>query len=49
MIPTTDRLAFTEDHEMFRDQVKRFLEREAIPHLDRWEAQGIVEDRKSVV
>ncbi|HEX7872769.1 MAG TPA: acyl-CoA dehydrogenase family protein [Sphingobium sp.] len=43
MIPTTDRLAYTDDHEQFRDQVRRFMEREVAPHMDRWEDQGMVD------
>src|SRR6202790_5909325 len=33
---------FTEDHEMLRDQVRRFVEEEIKPHGDAWEAQGFV-------
>ncbi|MET0363458.1 MAG: acyl-CoA dehydrogenase family protein [Sphingobium sp.] len=43
MIPTTDRLAYTDDHEQFRDQVRRFMEREVVPNMDRWEEQGMVD------
>jgi acyl-CoA dehydrogenase len=45
MIPIATRFAYEEDHEIFRGQVKRFLERELHPNLDRWEKEGIV-DRK---
>jgi acyl-CoA dehydrogenase len=30
----------TEDHETFRQQVRRFVERECAPHIDAWEAAG---------
>lgn len=30
----------TEDHESFRDQVRRFTEEEVMPHIDAWEAAG---------
>jgi len=43
MIPTTDRLAYDESHEIFRDQVRRFFERELVPNLDRWEMEGVVD------
>lgn len=43
MIPTTDRLAYTDDHDLFRDQVSRFMAREVVPHMDRWEEQGMVD------
>ncbi|HEX8216659.1 MAG TPA: acyl-CoA dehydrogenase family protein, partial [Allosphingosinicella sp.] len=40
---TSRRFAFTEEHDMFRDSVRRFFERELAPHLDRWEAAGIAD------
>jgi acyl-CoA dehydrogenase len=43
MLDTSRRTAFTQEHEMFRDQVRRFFERELVPHLDRWEGEGIVD------
>ncbi|WP_404477532.1 acyl-CoA dehydrogenase family protein [Novosphingobium sp. BL-52-GroH] len=36
------RTIFSEEHEMFRDQVRRFLEVEVVPYHDEWERQGIV-------
>lgn len=36
------RPVFREDHEQFRDQARRFIEREIVPHLNAWEAEGIV-------
>jgi len=36
------RSMFTEEHEMFREQVRRFAEREIAPHHDQWEKDGIV-------
>ncbi len=33
---------FTEEHEMFRQSLRTFLEKEAFPHIDKWE-----EDRKT--
>jgi len=43
MLDTARRAAFSADHHAFRDQVRRFLERELLPHMDRWEEEGIVE------
>jgi len=43
MLPVEDRPPFTEDHALFRDQVKRFFDRELLPHLDRWEQEGVVD------
>jgi long-chain-acyl-CoA dehydrogenase len=43
MLDTSRRTTFTAEHEMFREQVRRFFERELIPHLDRWESQGIID------
>ena len=36
------RSLFTEEHEMFRAQVRRFVEKEVVPHHDQWEKDGIV-------
>ena len=43
MIDTSRRTAFNEDHEAFRDQVRKFFAKELEPHLDRWEEEGVVE------
>ena len=37
------RTGFTDDHEMFRQAFRSFIEREAVPHNERWEQQGIVD------
>lgn len=34
---------YEQDHEDFRDLCRQFLAREAVPHHDRWEADGIVD------
>jgi len=39
---TNARPVFREDHEQFREQVQRFVEREVLPHLSEWEKAGIV-------
>ena len=39
MIPRT---LFTSDHEAFRDTLRKFLEKEAVPHHARWEEEGQV-------
>ncbi|MDM0113603.1 acyl-CoA dehydrogenase family protein [Variovorax sp. J22R133] len=36
------RTALREDHELFRDQVRRFVAREIVPHHHDWEKAGIV-------
>ena len=33
---------FNEEHEMFRETVKSFLEKEAVPHIDQWEKDGMI-------
>ncbi|CAN5185945.1 acyl-CoA dehydrogenase family protein [soil metagenome] len=38
----TQRKVFRDDHEMFRDQVRRFVETEIVPHHAEWERDGIV-------
>ena len=43
MIESTERSLFNADHHAFRDTVRRFLAAEIAPHLDRHEANGIVE------
>jgi alkylation response protein AidB-like acyl-CoA dehydrogenase len=35
------RLIFDQDHEMFRDSVRRFMQAEVEPHVERWRAAGI--------
>ncbi|SFK60352.1 acyl-CoA dehydrogenase family protein [Streptomyces pini] len=37
------RKIFTEDHEAFRQTVRAFLEREVLPHYERWEREGAVD------
>lgn len=36
------RKVFRDDHEMFREQARRFIDKEITPHLDQWEKDGIV-------
>ena len=43
MLQTLTRTAYDEDHHAFRDQVRRFFERELTPNLQRWEEVGIVD------
>jgi alkylation response protein AidB-like acyl-CoA dehydrogenase len=45
MLDVSARTAYNEDHEMFRDTVRKLFERELIPNLQRFEEAGIV-DRK---
>ncbi|MCM3743181.1 acyl-CoA dehydrogenase family protein [Sporosarcina luteola] len=33
---------FTEEHQMFRDALRKFLEKEAIPYFEQWEEEGLV-------
>jgi alkylation response protein AidB-like acyl-CoA dehydrogenase len=37
------RTIFDDTHEQFRSAVRSFLEREAMPHNERWEQEGIVD------
>jgi acyl-CoA dehydrogenase len=43
MLDHSRRTAFTPEHDQFRDSVRRFFERELLPHLDRWEEEGIID------
>src|SRR5215207_8758227 len=37
-----ERTLFEQDHAMFRDAVRRFVDKEIAPHHERWEHEGIV-------
>lgn len=37
-----ERNIFDEEHLMFRDAVRRFMEKEVAPHHEQWEADGVV-------
>jgi alkylation response protein AidB-like acyl-CoA dehydrogenase len=37
-----ERRLFREEHEMFRDTVRKFIEREIAPHHQQWERDGVV-------
>ena len=37
-----ERELFTSDHELFRDQVRRFIQTEIVPFHDEWEEAGVV-------
>ncbi|MDJ0757997.1 MAG: acyl-CoA dehydrogenase family protein [Woeseiaceae bacterium] len=39
----TTRPIFTEDHDMFRDSVRSFMQNEIGPHSERWHEQGMVD------
>jgi long-chain-acyl-CoA dehydrogenase len=43
MLESHSRTVFTPDHEAFRQTVRSWLQKEAVPHVDRWEANGIVD------
>lgn len=34
---------FTEEHELFRKSFKEFLQKEVVPHIDKWEKTGEIE------
>jgi hypothetical protein len=40
---TMSRHIFEEEHEMFRDSVRAFMQKEVQPNSDRWHEQGIVD------
>jgi len=37
-----ERNLFSEEHEIWRASVRRFVEEEIVPHHAQWEADGIV-------
>ena len=34
---------FTEEHHLFRKSLQDFLQKEVVPHIDKWEETGTVE------
>ena len=34
---------FTEEHQLFRNSLKDFLQKEVVPHIDKWEETGTIE------
>lgn len=43
MLNMMGRTAYDDSHNLFRDQVRKFFASALLPHLDRWEAEGIVD------
>ncbi|QIG81060.1 acyl-CoA dehydrogenase family protein [Stakelama tenebrarum] len=43
MLNTAGRSAYDENHELFREQVRKFFDAKIHPNLDRWEEAGIVD------
>lgn len=43
MLETLARTVYTPEHEAFRETVRAFLQKEAVPHIQRWDEQGIVD------
>ena len=43
MLDTTQRAVYDADLNLFRDQVRKFYAQHLIPHLDRWEEEGVVD------
>ena len=38
-----DSMYFTEEHQLFRNSLKDFLEKEVVPHIEKWEKTGTIE------
>ncbi len=38
-----ERTLFSEEHDLYRDSIRRFLETEVVPHHAQWEEQGYVD------
>jgi acyl-CoA dehydrogenase len=43
MLETANRAVYDADMELFRDQVRKFYAQHLIPHLDRWEEEGVID------
>lgn len=41
-MPTVPRTIFSEEHEAFRDAIRRFIQRDIMPHYREWEDAGMV-------
>ncbi len=37
-----ERIIFTQEHDLFRDQFRKWLEKEVVPHHEKWEEEGQV-------
>jgi acyl-CoA dehydrogenase len=42
-MPAMKRLIFDEDHEMFGDGVRRFMQAEVWPNVEKWREAGCVD------
>ncbi|WP_228852245.1 acyl-CoA dehydrogenase family protein [Aegicerativicinus sediminis] len=38
-----ENLYFTEEHHLFRESLKSFLQKEVVPHVDEWEKNGTID------
>ena len=38
-----DGMYFTEEHQLFRESLKDFLQKEVVPHIEKWEETGTIE------
>jgi len=38
-----DKRYFSEEHNLFRESFKAFLQKEVVPHIDKWEKEGTIE------
>lgn len=43
MLKAEERAVYMADHQMFRDEVRKFIAREVAPHFDRWETEGNID------
>ena len=34
---------FKEEHKLFRDSLRDFLQKEVVPHVDDWEQTGVID------
>jgi acyl-CoA dehydrogenase len=38
-----NNMYFTEEHELFRKSFQEFLQKEVVPHIEKWEETGTIE------
>lgn len=38
-----ESMYFTEEHQLFRNSLRDFLQKEVVPHIEKWEKTGTIE------
>ena len=43
-----NEMYFTEEHNLFRESLKDFLQKEVVPHIEEWEESGKIDKSISI-